>query len=554
MRLARSTIIGLGIALGLPGAAHAATVEYPAWNGDLVYTAGAGERNEVTLRLENDSYVFTDAAAALEARGGCVNEGAQRVVCPMGGARPTVGVNLEDGDDRLDAAVPTDGTVTRRALYANGGSGADQLTLAAVELSASGGEGPDTISVLDGYMAMVRGDQGDDTLTAGSIWSEVVGGDGNDVLSGADRNDVEKPGRNAAYEYLGGGPGDDRIDGRAGRDRIDGDDGADTVDGGAQEDTVAGGAGNDTLGGGTHGDTIEGGDGDDRIDGGGGDTFRADDLPTFEATRGQFVDRIDGGPGSDTLNGGDGDFDTVTYDRRRASVLASLDGRRNDGEPGERDLIGPDVEHVVGGSGDDVLRGSADPDFLEGAEGDDAIHAGGGYHDVAYGGPGNDTIVALDGGVEGRVGIGLAMAPSFLHDDSVRCDDDPRRAGVDTAIVDPTDAGAGSQLSTGGCETVFMQSAPASVPVHGGAVPAPVTCGGGSGGSCSGQAIVEQYLPARRGRASKRRVLGKANFRARVRKRSRVRVRLNASGRAAARGKRRLGAVRIAYRFKAQRR
>jgi Ca2+-binding RTX toxin-like protein len=132
------------------------------------------------------------------------------------------------------------------------------------------------------------------------------------------------------------------------------------------------------------------------LDGGGGD------------------DTLDGGLGPDILNGGPGN-DTVTYAGRQLSVKASIDGAANDGgeldrnlaypDYGRSDSIGMDVENIVGGSADDVLRGDESGNVLEGGGGSDALAGNGGNDslkagagdDSLQGGPGSDVLEG-DGG------------------------------------------------------------------------------------------------------------------------------------------------------------
>ena len=73
------------------------------------------------------------------------------------------------------------------------------------------------------------------------------------------------------------------------------------------------------------------------------------------------------------------------------------------------DLIGHDVEGIVGGSGDDTLTGSPDPDGLFGGAGADLI-VGKGGEDALYGGDGNDTIFARDGSTD-EISSGRAPIP-----------------------------------------------------------------------------------------------------------------------------------------------
>ena len=103
--------------------------------------------------------------------------------------------------------------------------------------------------------------------------------------------------------------------------------------------------------------TLDGGPGDDIIEGGDGN------------------DIINGGPGSDTMYGwwGDDSFsggteiDTVSYGQMPFSVHADADGvHGDDGTDWENDTIMPDVEHIVGGSGNDILAGNEAANLLAG--------------------------------------------------------------------------------------------------------------------------------------------------------------------------------------------
>lgn len=114
--------------------------------------------------------------------------------------------------------------------------------------------------------------------------------------------------------------------------------------------------------------TFIGGPGDDRLTGGS-----------------QYDSFSEGssGSGSDTLSGGGAD-DTVDYRRRRRGVRASLDGRRNDGQRGERDRI-QGVENIHGGRGRDRLIGSRADNLLAGGRGSDRIQGGAGNDELQAG-------------------------------------------------------------------------------------------------------------------------------------------------------------------------
>ena len=109
------------------------------------------------------------------------------------------------------------------------------------------------------------------------------------------------------------------------------------------------------------------------------------------STAAAAIDQLDAGPpadsaGPDTLIGGEG-FDTVDYGQRTEPLSITLDEVANDGEQGEGDDVRPDVEHVVGGPGNDTIIGTALADTLEGRGGDDRI----------TGLPGDDTLLGGNG-------------------------------------------------------------------------------------------------------------------------------------------------------------
>ena len=65
-------------------------------------------------------------------------------------------------------------------------------------------------------------------------------------------------------------------------------------------------------------------------------------------------------------------MDSVSYGERTANVIVDLGGAvPNDGESGEGDLVGVDVEDVLGGAGNDLLVGSAAANHLSGGLGND---------------------------------------------------------------------------------------------------------------------------------------------------------------------------------------
>ena len=159
-------------------------------------------------------------------------------------------------------------------------------------------------------------------------------------------------------------------------------------------DTIRGGRGDDAIDGGPGGDEIRGGGGIDTVDYAG----RTDDLRVTLDGRpddGRDVEkryRIDGGVHNDY-----GEFfpDDLSYDYSGLGITV-LDPAKNPPRAGEGDNLLDDVEDVVGGSGDDVIVGSARPNRFYGGAGDDALTGLGGA-DYLDGGSGRDALNGADG-------------------------------------------------------------------------------------------------------------------------------------------------------------
>lgn len=345
--------------------------------------------------------------------------------------------SLEGGSDRLEGGAGNDllngGTEAQRTDpdVFGGGSGVDTVTYAARRAPLS----VDLDGEPDDGTAGERDNVHEDV-------ENVIGGSDSDSLSGS-RDDNE----------LDGGPGDDELAGGAGRDTLDGganDGGSDRLDGGpdpdalqggAGDDALIGGAGDDTLAGGGGADTLEGEDGQDLLEGGpgldalfGGDgndsmfggaaglLIGADGADELDGGRGDDLlaggagnDRLDGGEGGDQLNGDSG-RDTLSYESRARPVSVTFDGVANDGEPGEHDNAGADIEIVLGGSVGDTLQGDRRANLLDGGSGPDDVS----------GGPGTDVLT-------GGTGIDVLRARDRAHD-VVSCGGEG-----DLAIVDPID-------------------------------------------------------------------------------------------------------------------
>ncbi|WP_298192283.1 hypothetical protein [Novosphingobium sp.] len=261
----------------------------------------------------------------------------------------------------------------------------------------------------------------------------LLGGAGDDVLTGARGNDLLDAGDGA--DTLTGGAGNDRLDGGSGADAMAGgagddtyivDDAGDVVtetdDGGhdlvfagtsttlsahvedlsfyasgaldgtgnAQANTITGTNEANTLSGLGDDDVLSGYDGDDTLDGGDGS------------------DRLDGGLGADRMIGGAGDDHYVidnAGDRMVEAAGGGTDEARIDGLA--RYTLGAEVEdltnlaalRVFTGRGNalgNVLSGAAGVDRLFGMDGADRL-VGGDGNDVLEGGAGADQLIGGHG-------------------------------------------------------------------------------------------------------------------------------------------------------------
>ncbi|GIE78959.1 hypothetical protein Aph02nite_49090 [Actinoplanes philippinensis] len=225
----------------------------------------------------------------------------------------------------------------------------------------------------------IRAGSGTNKIVGGPRREDLYGGDDRDTIYGNGGNDYIYPGYGSNVVY--GGAGDDDIRGGGDADLIYGEAGNDRIDPGAGNDWVRGGPGDDIFDEATGRDTLFGDDGSDSFYQGGWN-----------------------GVARDTIHGGAG-WDAVEYMARSRPVSADPDGRTgDDGQSGEGDSIGADVEMLRGGRGNDWLAGNAGNNTLDGGEGNDTLYGLGGDdqlsggegngNDKLYGGLGNDELNA----------------------------------------------------------------------------------------------------------------------------------------------------------------
>ena len=313
-------------------------------------------------------------------------------------------------------------------------------TTGSLTINSGSGDNTVTLDAMDATMAAavtVDGGDGNDTILATNYLSDlhILGGDGNDLLTGG-----------AGSDTVDGGAGDDSPGGGAGSDVVIGGFGTDVVSDTADSDftltdgqLVISGQGTDSLSG-IEEAQLTGGDSDNTFDttGFNGSVTLAgeggDDL--FYGSAGD--DQFDGGLGSDRveqstdagqkLNNSVIEIGTWTYDALSVPaysfVATSSDAYTSieqfvmnggladnvidagsydqgdvtiDGAAGNDRLTGGKLnDSITGGTGNDFINAKSGNDYLEAGDGDDTLLGGYG-EDTHIGGDGADFINANTG-------------------------------------------------------------------------------------------------------------------------------------------------------------
>ncbi len=248
-------------------------------------------------------------------------------------------------------------------------------------------------------------------------------GDGNDTATMADS--VVGP-SGSGFQLLGGAGNDTLTGGENIGDYLSGDDGNDTLNARAGNDGLSGGIGNDSEVGGLGNDTFGGEAGTDTIDGGPGR-----DTLTLRATP----------DGADTISLG-ADRDRLDARERTSPLVLTMDGVADDGEAGEGDNIGADVEDVEGGQAANRMVGTQTgaPTRMQGGPGNDSITGGPGTDSISSG-AGNDTISSGEGTDQIFDGSGADTIATGAGDDEID-------ASFDDGSADVMSGGSGTDRVT----------------------------------------------------------------------------------------------------------
>jgi Ca2+-binding RTX toxin-like protein len=365
-------------------------------NGTFSVVVNSGDGNDSISVL----------AKATEIAGVTINGGGGDDV--LTGADSGDVLNGGDGNDRLVGAKGTDqmnGDAGNDTLVWNNGDGSDRIV---------GGAGIDTTEVNGsptlgdvftlapepGGVKFQRTNLVPFTLDTATERFQINGLGGGDSVTAQD-------GVGALTQLsIDGGTGDDTVSGSDGPDLIVGGDGNDVLAGGGGDDRIVGDRGNDTMNGGAGDDTLvwNNGDNTDVINGDAGrDDVEVNGAPTAgdvfsvqpNGSRIGF-DRpnlvpfsLDIGSSETMHANGLGGDDTITVGDVGAFSVTATGGSGNDTLTG-----GSSSEMFLGGSGNDTINPGGGIDFVSGDDGDDQVNIRDRTADLAFGGAGNDSVVA----------------------------------------------------------------------------------------------------------------------------------------------------------------
>ena len=217
--LAAMALAYLAIAPGRAAASTVALVDRGADQNELglVFRAGRGERNRVTITIDEFAVTITDRAGVRTSDPNCTRSSATTAVCqtPIEQVPPNLGradISLGDRSDTLTLRNNLAGTCDAHltpnpVVIVTGGPGNDRIRGSTLSEKLLGGAGNDNINGGSCDADILEGGPGNDKLTGGPNDDILRGGPGRDRLFGGRGND-----------QLFGGPGRDRLVGGPGRD------------------------------------------------------------------------------------------------------------------------------------------------------------------------------------------------------------------------------------------------------------------------------------------------------------------------------------------------
>ncbi len=401
-----------------------------------------------TVTNETDGAIAVNGAAVI-AYSGTESVVDEVVVTDRGfqfGANPDTVVMSDDGLANNGQSKLTYGAKeflfanSTNSLVINGGNGNDMLIAVGLDSSFPAGAN-----------LFLQGELGNDTIdtSAASRAFVMVGGDGNDVLSGNDSDEVIA--MDAGNDIINGNGGTDRIVamnlkgavtlnntllsntlvGGLGADSISGieeaqlsagtlaaqinakdfsgvvtltgGNGNDSLTGTANADVINGGLGNDTIKAGGGNDSVSGGAGNDSIDGEAGDDFLSE-TTTGNANITVTTALVQGG----VPLGTDKYLSIASMQFTGGALANKIDTKLF---LGNVTLLGGEgADTLISGNGNDRLQGQGGNDVLTGGAGDDLLDGGSGdvdrlievfdtswlLTDTTLSGRGNDTLNSFE--------------------------------------------------------------------------------------------------------------------------------------------------------------
>lgn len=314
------------------------------------------------------------------------------------------------GNDTIRAT----GTFNVNQVQLDGGDGNDLIVGSSGNDLLFGRAGNDTLQGLGGRDEIYGGD-GDDTLQGGlgsdALYGEagqdtLLGDEDSDALFGGAGDDTLDAGVGVFGDVMHGDDGNDTLRGGDGLDILFGDDGADRLEGRGLSDILNGGLGDDTLVGGTGRDFLDGAAGNDKL-------FGLNETDTTESTLPSNWQLVD-----DQLFARE---QAIREERRMVDLALQTISTRIDELIAAHEVVSVEllseqarlrqrqadladaraivnlqqididpvqtvqVDILLGGEGNDTLRGSNFSDKLLGGDGDDIIQHSLG-NDLVFGG------------------------------------------------------------------------------------------------------------------------------------------------------------------------
>lgn len=238
-------------------------------------------------------------------------------------------------------------------------------------------------------------------MTFGQMLAQAYSGtSGNDIIHMTSVGIIPPVSSGAGNDRVIGGSRDDVVDGGTGDDVIDGNDGRDRLRGGLGNDILRGGQDDDTY-------VWRTGDGNDRISNEqatpyyGGTSLRGSDTLLFEdAARGQVTFQKAANDVDLLVRIG---AETILIENGYSDGLRITNFTFSDGST----LNGASLlaSMMIGGDGQDVIKGNAGANVLRGGLGDDVLIGRLGNDRYVYArGDGNDVIDDLSNGAYGETG------------------------------------------------------------------------------------------------------------------------------------------------------